>query len=168
MTKIISFNSIGGPEVLEFQDFKLNQEIGPDEVLYKVKAFALNRSDWLLAAGYHYTIPNLPSRIGSEAAGIVEKVGSNVKHFKIGDKVTSIPFFTTKYLVHGEVAITPEKYLTHCPSNLDFIESCSIWMQYLTSYYPFVEIAKIKEGDFVLIGAASSSAGLGAIDIVKS
>ena len=41
-------------------------------------------------------------------------------------------------------------------------------MQYLTSYYPFVEIAKIKEGDFVLIGAASSSAGLGAIDIVKS
>ena len=41
-------------------------------------------------------------------------------------------------------------------------------MQYLTAYYPFVEIANIKEGDFVLIGAASSSAGLGAIDIVKS
>ena len=71
-------------------------------------------------------------------------------------------------MVHGEVAITPEIYLTHCPNNLIFTESCSIWMQYLTAYYPFVEIAKIKEGDFVLIGAASSSAGLGAIDIVKS
>jgi len=168
MSKIITFNSIGGPEVLNFQDFKLDRELESDEVLYNIKAFALNRSDWLLSTGHHYTIPNLPSRIGSEAAGIVENIGRNVKKFKVGDKVTSIPFYTTKYLVHGEVAITPEKYLTNCPSNLDFTESCSIWMQYLTAYYPFVEIAKIKEGDYVLIGAASSSAGLGAIDIVKS
>ena len=41
-------------------------------------------------------------------------------------------------------------------------------MQYLTAYYPFVEIAKIKDGDFVLVGASSSSAGLGAIDMIKS
>ena len=168
MTKIISFNSIGGPEVLEFQNFNLDQKLEANEVLYNVKAFALNRSDWLLSAGYHYTIPDLPSRIGSEASGVVEKIGSNVNKFKVGDKVTSIPFFTTKYLVHGEIAITPEKYLTHCPTNLNFGESCSIWMQYLTAYYPFVEITKIKEDDYVLIGAASSSAGLGAIDIVKS
>ena len=168
MSKILEFNSLGGPEVLEFKNFNLDRELEPDEVLYNVKAFALNRSDWLLSAGYHYTIPDLPSRIGSEASGIVEKIGSNVKNFKVGDQVTSIPFFTTKYLVHGEVAITPEKYLTPCPTNLHFTESCSIWMQYLTAYYPFVEIAKIKKDDFVLIGAASSSAGLGAIDIVKS
>ena len=168
MSKILEFNSLGGPEVLEFQHFNLDRELEPDEVLYHVNAFALNRADWLLSAGYHYTIPDLPSRIGSEASGIVEKIGSNVKSFKVGDQVTSIPFFTTKYLVHGEVAITPEKYLTPCPTNLNFTESCSIWMQYLTAYYPFVEIVNIKEGDFVLIGAASSSAGLGAIDIVKS
>ena len=168
MSKIIEFNSLGGPEVLKFQDFKLDRELKSDEVLFKVKAFALNRADWLLSKGYHYTIPDLPSRIGSEASGVVERVGSSVKNFKAGDKVTSIPFYTTEYLVHGEIAITPEKYLTHCPNNLNFIESSSIWMQYLTAYYPFVEIAKIKEGDFVLIGAASSSAGLGAIDIVKS
>ena len=168
MSKILQFNSLGGPEVLEFQNFNLNRELEPDEVLYNVKAFALNRADWLMSSGYHYTIPTLPSRIGSEASGIVEKIGSNVKNFKVGDLVTSIPFFTTKYLVHGEVAITPEKYLTHCPTNLSITESCSIWMQYLTAYYPFVEIAKINKDDVVLIGAASSSAGLGAIDIVKS
>jgi NADPH:quinone reductase-like Zn-dependent oxidoreductase len=168
MSKIIQFKSLGGPEVLAFKDIVLSKELGLDEVLYSVKAFALNRSDWLLSAGYHYTIPELPSRIGSEASGIVKAMGKNVTKFQVGDKVTSIPFFTSKYLVHGEVAITPEKYLTHCPSNLNFIESCSIWMQYLTAYYPFVEIAKIRPGDFVLIGAASSSAGLGAIDIVKS
>jgi len=168
MSKILKFNSLGGPEVLEFQYFNLDRELEPDEVLYNVNAFALNRSDWLMSSGFHYTIPSLPSRIGSEASGIVKKIGNNVKKFNIGDKVTSIPFFTTKYLVHGEIAVTPEKYLTDCPSNLNFRESCSIWMQYLTAYYPFVEIAKIKPGDFVLIGAASSSAGLGAIDIVKS
>ena len=168
MKKIIVFKSIGGPEVLEFQNYQDDLELEPDGVLYEVKAFALNRSDWLLSAGYHYTIPDLPSRIGSEASGIVTKIGSNVKKFKVGDKVSSIPFYTTKYLVHGEIAITPEKYLTHCPENLTFKESCSIWMQYLTAYYPFAEISKIKKNDFVLIGAASSSAGLGAIDIVKS
>ena len=94
MSKILVFNSLGGPEVLEFQNFNLDRELEPDEVLYNVNAFALNRSDWLLSAGYHYTIPDLPSRIGSEASGIVEKIGSNVKNFKVGDQVTSIPFFT--------------------------------------------------------------------------
>ena len=89
MLKIIEFNSLGGPEVLKFQDFKLDRELKSDEVLFKVKAFALNRSDWLLAAGYHYTIPNLPSRIGSEAAGIVEKVGNNViASIKVPNKIS--------------------------------------------------------------------------------
>jgi len=168
MKKVISFNKIGGPEVLEFKDIEEPKELKADEVLYKVKAFALNRSDWLFSAGLHYTIPKLPSRIGSEASGVVKAIGSSVTKFKIGDKVSSIPFFTTEYLVHGEIAITPEKYLTHCPENLNFIESTSIWMQYMTAYYPFVKIAKIKKNDVVLIGAASSSASLAAIDIVKS
>ena len=47
MSKIIQFNSLGGPEVLEFKDISLSKELGSDEVLYSVKAFALNRSDWL-------------------------------------------------------------------------------------------------------------------------
>ena len=59
MSKILEFNSLGGPEVLEFQDFNLDRELEPDEVLFKVNAFALNRADWLLSKGYHYTIPDL-------------------------------------------------------------------------------------------------------------
>ena len=168
MKKIISFNKIGGPEVLEFQNIEEPKKLKADEVFYEVKAFALNRSDWLLSAGLHYTIPKLPSRIGSEASGIVKAIGNSVTKFKAGDKVSSIPFFTTEYLVHGEIAITPEKYLVKYPENLSFVQATSVWMQYMTAYYPFVEIAKIKKNDVVLIGAASSSAGLAAIDIVKS
>ena len=101
MSKILEFNSLGGPEVLEFKNFNLDRELEPDEVLYNVNAFALNRSDWLLSAGYHYTIPDLPSRIGSEASGVVEKIGSNVKIYshvnisgntKIGDGTVIFPF----------------------------------------------------------------------------
>jgi len=41
MSKIIQFKSLGGPEVLEFKDMALSKELGLDEVLYSVKAFAL-------------------------------------------------------------------------------------------------------------------------------
>lgn len=121
--KVIQFHKYGGSDVIEINKIKL-QNLKDDEVRFKVTAFALNRADLLFINGHHYTLPEFPSRIGSEATGIVEKIGKNVTNFKIGDVVTSIPFYSSKHGVQGEYAIIPEKCLTHSPSNLTKTEAC--------------------------------------------
>jgi NADPH:quinone reductase-like Zn-dependent oxidoreductase len=71
----------------------------------------------------------------------------------------------TKYGVYGETAVVPATAVAYYPKNLSVEEGTSIWMQYLTAYGALIEYAKIKEGDFVLITAASSSVGLAAIQL---
>ena len=158
MSRVLSFSCFGGPEVLEFTD----------EVRFKVAAFALNRADLLMMAGHHYTLPDFPSRLGSEACGEVVEVGSEVTSFKVGDRVSSIPFHTTEHGVQGEYATVPQGFLTAWPDGLSAQEACAVWMQYLTAYFPFCEIKTLKQGDSVLIAEATSSAGQGAIQIAKA
>jgi NADPH:quinone reductase-like Zn-dependent oxidoreductase len=162
----ILFHKYGGPEVIEVYEIPL-LEPSEDEVRFKVNAFALNRADLLFINGHHYTLPEFPSRIGSEATGIVDKIGKNVTKFKIGEKVTSIPFYTQNHGVQGEYAIVPEIFLTHSPDNLNDVEACSIWMQYLTPYFALIEIGKVQPNEYVLVPAASGSAGLGTLQLLK-
>ena len=69
-------------------------EVGPDDVLVKVKANGICRSDWHLWQGHWDWMgfsPPLPAVLGHESAGVVEEVGSNVRRFKKGDRVV-FPF----------------------------------------------------------------------------
>ncbi|NKB39275.1 MAG: zinc-binding dehydrogenase [Gammaproteobacteria bacterium] len=166
MNKIVQFKEFGGPEKLQFTSLEPGK-LEAGEVLFKVDAFALNRADILFLNGHHYSLPNFPSRIGSEAAGVVEAVGSGVTNFKPGDKVSSIPFHNDAYGTQGEWAIVPEQYLCSWPDSLSAEEACSVWMQYLTAYYALFEVGKLTENDYVLIPAASSSAGIGAIQLTE-
>ena len=165
--KAIRFHRMGGPEVLHIEEIELLPP-GPNEVRIKVSAFALNRADLLLMVGQHYTAASFPSRIGSEASGIVDAVGENVSGFNVGDRVSTIPFHTAIHGVQGEYATVPAQYLAPWPEGLSATEACSVWMQYLTAYFPFNEITQIGEGDWVLIAAASSSAGQGAMQIARA
>lgn len=164
--KVIRFHKTGGPEVLQFDDVDIGKPKGY-EVLFKVKAFALNQADILFINGYHYTQPIFPSRIGSEATGEVVEVGEKVSKFIKGDKVTSIPFYTQKYGVQGEYATVLEDYLTKIPEGYRIEEATSFWMQFLTAYYAFFKIGKVQKGDYVFIPATSGTAGQGALKIAK-
>ncbi|QLC25216.1 zinc-dependent alcohol dehydrogenase family protein [Parasphingopyxis algicola] len=166
MPKIVQFHELGGPEVLKIEEWEA-PALQEGEVLLDVAAFALNRADILFFQGLHYTFPNMPSRLGSEASGTIAAVGEGVDDFAVGDKVSTIPFANARYGVHGEQAVAHQDFLAPWPDELSAIEATSIWMQYLTAYYPIVEIGEAREGDFVLVTAASSSAGLGAIEIAR-
>lgn len=166
MPRIVRLDRIGDPEVLQLVDVDLEAP-GPGEVRFQVASFALNRADLLFMRGQHYTLPVLPARIGSEATGVVDAVGSGVSQFKPGDRVSSIPFHTTRHGVQGEYAIVPEEFLVAWPDGVDAHEGCSAWMQYLTAYFALVEVGRMTEDDYVLVPAASSSAGLGALQIIK-
>ena len=166
MTKVVKFHKLGEPEVLKVEDWEA-PELQKGEILMDVAAFALNREDILFFQGLHHTLPTLPSRLGSEGCGTIVAVGEGVERFAVGDRVLTTPFANVRYGMHGEQAIVRQEFLTLWPEELSAVEATSVWMQYLTAYYPLVAIGASQPGDFILVTAASSSAGIGAIEIAK-
>lgn len=164
MAKILRLHEFTGPSGLRIDEMAV-VEPEKNEVRIKVDAFSLNYGDFeLMNNGYVFSV-ELPSRMGDEAAGTVEAIGPDVKNFRVGDRVSTMPWMNAGYGVDGEFAIVPEIFVAKYPDNLTPAEGCSIWVSYLTAYYALAEISQVKSGDFVLITAASSSAGLAAIDM---
>lgn len=165
MPRIVRFHQFGGPEVLQIENLEVPAP-APGEVQIKVKALGLNRAEVMFRLGKYLEQPKLPSRLGYEASGIVEAIGSQVTNLKPGDVVSiAPPHGQGKYGVYGEIVNVPSQYVIKHPPSLSFVEAAAVWMQYLTAYGALIDIANIKKGDFVVIPAASSSVGLAAIQL---
>lgn len=168
MPRVVRFHEIGGPEVLKIEDLPVQQP-GQGEVRLKVEAIGLNRAEAMFRQGHYLESPTFPSRLGYEAAGIVEAVGLGCTGIKVGDRVSTIPSFSIgKYGVYGETAIVPAQAAAHYPANLSPVEGAAIWMQYLTAFGALIEFGRLNRDDVVLITAASSSVGLAAIQLTKT
>jgi NADPH:quinone reductase-like Zn-dependent oxidoreductase len=168
MPKIVRFHELGGPEVLKTEDVPSRQP-GKDEVRLKVQAIGLNRAESMFFHGRYVEAPQLPARLGYEAAGVVEAVGAGVDKRWLGKQVATIPAFSMNaYGVLGEEAISPVAALGEYPAGLSAAEGAAIWMQYLTAYGALIEFGRLKKDDFVLITAASSSVGIAAMEIAKA
>ncbi len=168
MPRIVRFYQTGTADVLKLEDAPLS-EPGEGEVRLKVEAIGLNRAEVMFRQGQYLESPEFPSRIGYEAAGIVDAVGPGAGGIHIGDRVSTIPSFSIgKFGVYGESAIVPAYSVAGYPDNLSAVEGAAIWMQYMTAFGALVEYGYLKKEDTVLITAASSSVGLAAIQIVKS
>jgi NADPH:quinone reductase-like Zn-dependent oxidoreductase len=170
VSKIVRFNSIGGPDVLEITEEQLAAP-KDNEVLVDIKAAGLNRAEYLYMQGLYLVEPKLPSRIGVEGSGVIEAVGSNVTSFEVGQEVSITPNMSpAEYGVIGEKAIIPVQALAPKSPDISFEEAAAIWMAFPTAYGGLVEVGGLKQGEqqYVVISAASSSVGLPAIQIAKN
>lgn len=165
MSQIVRFNRTGGPEVLQIENIDVPPP-GAGEVRIRVKALGLNRAESMFRSGTYLAQPIFPSRLGYEASGIIEALGSGVKGLSVGDAVSIVPPGDQgKYGVYGEIATVPFKYVVKHPDSLSFIDAAAVWMQYMTAYGALIDIAKMEKGEYVVITAASSSVGLAAIQL---
>ena len=112
MPKAILISKFGGPEVLELKEINL-PKLGPKEVLLKNSSIGLNFIDTYHRSGLYPL--NLPSGIGVEGSGVVVETGSDVKLFKIGDRVaySSMPIGA-----YSEMHIMPEEKLVSVPNEI--------------------------------------------------
>ncbi|MGB7934506.1 MAG: zinc-dependent alcohol dehydrogenase family protein [Gammaproteobacteria bacterium] len=168
MPKIVRFHETGDAGVLRIEDLPLT-EPGEGEVRLKVEAIGLNRAEVMFRRGQYLENPEFPSRIGYEAAGMVDAVGSGVSGVRIGERVSTIPSFSMgRYGVYGESAIVPDYAVARYPDTLSATEGTAIWMQYLTAFGALIEFGRLKKDASVVITAASSSVGLAAIQITRA
>jgi NADPH:quinone reductase-like Zn-dependent oxidoreductase len=168
MAKIVRFHKLGGPEVLKIEDLP-SRPLSKGEVSLSVQAIGLNRAELMFMHGYYLEPTQLPATLGYEASGIVTAIGADVDPTWLNKRVSTIPAWSpNQYGVLGTEVIVPVRAVAEYPSHLTPIEATSIWMQYLTAYGGLVELGQAKQGEFILITAASSSAGLAAIQIGKA
>ncbi len=161
--KAVVITRPGGADVLEIEDLP-EPRPGPDQVLVRVRATALNRADILQREG-HYPPPagvrtDVP---GLEFSGEVEAVGSNVRECKEGSRVMGLLPGES----YAEKIVTWERLTLPIPPNLSFVEAASIPEVFLTAYDALLLQARLKAGEAVLIHGAGSGVGTAAVQIAR-
>jgi NADPH:quinone reductase-like Zn-dependent oxidoreductase len=157
--KAVVFDDFGGPEVLHVTEVGV-PEPGPKQVRIRVHAAGVNPIDWKIRKGLMR--PNLPRKLpatpGSEAAGVVEAVGSEVTGFAPGDAV----FGWTRgggYCEQALLAIFAPK-----PHELSFEHAAALPLAGETAERG-LRFLKVGEGDTLLILGASGAVGSYAVQL---
>ncbi|WP_336039883.1 NADP-dependent oxidoreductase [Acinetobacter calcoaceticus] len=141
--------------------------LSEDAVLVKVHAASINPVDLRVLEGeFKAILPvKFPFILGSDFAGTVVEVGSNVTQFKAGDEVYA------KIDLNGafaEYTVVQQSSLALKPKNISMELAASLPLVALTAWQTLVEIAKVQSGQKVLIHAGSGGVGSIAIQLAKS
>ena len=151
--KAIEITKHGDPEVLELKDIKLGKP-GADEVTIEQKAIGLNYIDTYHRSGLYPL--KLPSGLGAEGAGIITEVGSNIKTFKVGDKVSYAGAPLGSYSTHRNY---PINNLVKVPDNIDLEVAATLMTKGLTTFYLLHKTYPAQSGETVLFHAAAGGVG---------
>ncbi|MEQ1562535.1 MAG: zinc-binding dehydrogenase, partial [Nitrospiraceae bacterium] len=187
--KAVLFRAHGGPDKLSYEDLP-TPTIGPDEVLIKVKACALNHLDiWIRQGNPAYPMP-MPHVSGSDVAGIVEQVGAQADHVTVGQRVFVSPGiscwkcepclagrdnFCKSYsllgaMMHGgyaEYVKVPFRNVLPMPENLSFEQAAAFPLVSVTASHMLFAQAGLQYGETVLIMGGGSGVGTMAIQMAK-
>ena len=153
MMKAVTISKTGEPEVLELKEISLGKP-GPDEVLIEHVAIGLNYIDIYHRSGLYPV--NLPSGIGAEASGIIKEIGSNVKDFKVGDRISYAGIPLGAYSTHR---IYPTKNLVKVPDSIELDIAATLMTKGLTTFYLLHKTYPVSSGETILFHAAAGGVG---------
>ena len=153
MPKSIIIKNNGGPEVLELQDVNL-EEPGPTEIKIKNLAIGVNYIDTYHRSGL-YKLP-LPTGIGLEASAKIEKIGSEVKDFNVGDLVA---YASMPIGAYAQERIIPSKIAVKLPNYITPKIAATLMTKGLTTNYLICKTYKLKAGETILFHAAAGGVG---------
>lgn len=153
----LSITDRGDFDRLQFDEYP-RRELGPDEVEIEVRAAGLNFRDLINALGMYP--PPVPA-LGSEAAGVVTRVGHRVTDLSVGDEVVSIAPAS-----FASFCTAPRHLVVKKPSNVSFADAVTIPNAYLTAKL-CLDVGRLKPGQRVLIHAAAGGVGSAALRLAK-
>ena len=188
--KAIVFEEHGGVEKLQYKEIP-DPKVGPNEVLFKIRAAGCNYNDIWARRGLPGMEIIMPHVSGSDASGEVVEIGSEVTSVKPGDDVMVHPgiscrsceactsgqeFFCRRYRIWGfqtgpldgadaEYGKLPEANLIPKPANISYQEAATLPLILMTVWRMLVTRARIQAGDFVLIWGGAGGLGSMAIQV---
>ena len=152
-----------GVEALAWKELP-TPEPKADEVRVAIRAASLNFPDLLIVQNKYQMKPPLPFVPGSEYAGVIEAVGADVKHVKLGDSVAA--FGGTGGF--GTHAIVKAALVMPLPKGFAFDDASAFVLTYATTHHALLDRAALKAGETVLVLGAAGGVGTAAIQIAKA
>ena len=152
MPYAIRIHETGGPDKMQWEEVEVGDP-GPGEVRVRNTAIGLNYIDTYHRSGLYPM--QLPLTLGSEGAGVVEKVGPRVKELKVGDRVA----YAQPIGAYAEVALRPVARLVKIPSGVDDQTAAAMMLKGMTAWYLCRRTYRVKKGDTILVHAAAGGVG---------
>jgi NADPH2:quinone reductase len=131
----------------------------------QVRAAGVNPVDAYIRTGTYASKPNLPYTPGSDAAGVIIAVGSEVKGFHTGDRVYGVGAKTGSY---AEKALFDESSVHPLPEHVTFEQGAAIGVPYGTAYRGLLLRAEAKPAETVLVHGASGGVGTAAVQLARA
>lgn len=160
MMKAVAVTAFGGPEHMQLVDMEIPQ-VKPNQVLIRVEMTSVNFAD--IKSRYGKKGGQLPFVPGLDAAGTVERVGSEVTRFQPGQRVVAFPAGGS----YAEYVVASEDLTFALPDNMDFDTAAACPVVSFTSYKLLADVARLAPGETVLIHAAAGGIGTTAIQLAK-
>lgn len=157
--KAILFDTPGSPDVLRYDDAP-DPTPGPDELLVRVRATAVNRADLLQRRGVYAPPPGASPILGLELAG---EVITPAGQWRTGDRVMAVVTGGG----YAELAVVPSGMAMRIPENLSFEEAAAIPEAFLTAFLNLFTLGKLQAGETVLVHAGASGVGTAAIQLAR-
>ena len=158
--KTIQVPRQGGAEVLTLVDLPIPQP-KPNEIVLKISAVGINFIDIYYREG-RYPVPT-PFVVGSEAAGTVHAVGSEVKSWKPGDRVA----YCMVLGLYAEYAAIPADRAVRVPEGVSDQQAAAAMLQGMTAQYLVRSTYPLKKGEVALVHAAAGGVGLLLVQMAK-
>jgi NADPH2:quinone reductase len=164
MMRAVRYYETGGPDVLHYEDVP-DAIVGEGEVLIKAAAVGVNFSEIGRRKGIFplppgVSLPNIP---GYECAGIVEEVGPGVEGFAKGDRVLAWDLPHT----YMEYVTAPAERVFKVPDNISLTDAAVVSAPFTTGWEVVIARGNIQPGETVLVQAAASGVGIGAVQLAK-
>jgi NADPH2:quinone reductase len=178
--KAVVIREFGPPDVMRIEEVP-DPEPGAGEVLIRVHAVSVNRTlDLIVRAGKYARPVTLPLVPGVDPAGVIAKLGPEVTHRKVGDRVVTAlrvnresQFAAPRLLgVHtwggyAEYVKAPAANTQLIPDGLDFPTACVVARHAPTAFHLLRDRAKLKAGEWVLVMGAAGGLGSAGVQAAK-
>ena len=162
--KAIRVSAYGGPEVLKLEEVPTLKP-GAGQVLVRNHAVGVNPVDTYLRSNTDNRGPKLPYTPGSDAAGVVEAVGSDVTGVKAGDRVYVGGTATGAY---AELWLCAPAQVHALAGQVSFAQGAAVNVPYATAYHALFNRGHGDAGETVLVHGASGGVGIGAVQLARA
>ena len=168
----------GGPSVVQYGNMP-EPEAGPDEVIVRVRASALNRLDLYTRAGLRGTKvapEDMPRILGGDCAGEIAEVGANVEGLSVGQRVVVNPLCnssppqmigTNRQGSNAEFTAVPAENVVPIPDSIPFEQAAALPTIYLPTWGIVVREGQLQPNEIAMVLSSSSGVGTAAIQLIK-
>ena len=162
--KAVRIHKYGGPEVLVYEEVP-TPEPGPAQILVSVEAATVNPVDVSVREDRFPTPKAPPKTLGSDGAGVVERVGRDVSSVTPGDEVFFSGLGIGSEGSYAEYALIAEAQAVPIPAGLTFVDAAALGMAFPAAYYGLVTRGAVQAGETVLVQGAAGGVGSASVQL---